>query len=177
MKKLLAIMVAIVMLFSVTTGTAFAADPYAEQIKVDVTNNNGILNSGDDNVQKVIDKVDDIDVTADDLSNNAIGDLSNVDETGKAAGKILKYDASGNLVVADDETGTATTSAQEKFTGDSTTVAFVTANAFTANSLVVYLNGLKRERGVDYTENSNTGFTMTIAPKTGWIVEVTYNEA
>lgn len=36
----------------------------------------------------------------------AINDLTDVDTTGKATGKILKFDASGNLVVADDATGT-----------------------------------------------------------------------
>lgn len=35
----------------------------------------------------------------------AIDDLTDVDTTGKATGKILKFDASGNLVVGDDSTG------------------------------------------------------------------------
>lgn len=35
----------------------------------------------------------------------AINDLTDVDTTGKATGKILKFDASGNLVVGDDSTG------------------------------------------------------------------------
>ena len=39
----------------------------------------------------------------------AINDLTDVDTTGKATGKILKFDASGNLVVGDDEIGAAGT--------------------------------------------------------------------
>lgn len=35
----------------------------------------------------------------------AINDLTDVDTTGKATGKILKFDSSGNLVVGDDATG------------------------------------------------------------------------
>lgn len=37
---------------------------------------------------------------------SAIDDLTDVDTTGKATGKVLKFDASGNLVVGDDDTGT-----------------------------------------------------------------------
>lgn len=40
---------------------------------------------------------------------SAINDLSDVDTSGKATGKILKFDASGNLIVGDDEIGAAGT--------------------------------------------------------------------
>jgi len=39
----------------------------------------------------------------------AINDLTDVDTTGKASGKVLKFDSSGNLVVGDDEIGAAGT--------------------------------------------------------------------
>ena len=38
----------------------------------------------------------------DDLSNNSINDLSDVNTTGWAQNKVLKFDSSGNLIVADD---------------------------------------------------------------------------
>lgn len=203
MKKFIAlIMVALVLVFASGTGTAFAAKPFAEQVQVDNANFDKELSGASGTVQDVLDFIDEkefvtmdeIDTiakieaitgediitssenndTADDLSDNVIGDLSNVDETGKAEGKVLKYDASGNLIVADDETGTIVM-AQEKFIGDGATTSFTFANNFASGSLLVFLNSLKQEITVDYTEKVGLdGVDFGTAPKTGWVVEVYY---
>jgi len=59
------------------------------------------------------------------ITGESIGDLNDVDTTGKAEGKILKFDASGNLVVGTDEGGAGAT----EFTGLTDTPANYTDQA------------------------------------------------
>lgn len=66
----------------------------------------GNLATTDDTLQKVAQKLDDLVISG---GATAINDLTDVDTTGKATGKVLKFDASGNLVVGDDEIGAAGT--------------------------------------------------------------------
>jgi len=60
-----------------------------------------------------------------DITGEGIGDLSDVNTTGKAEGKILKFDASGNLIVGTDEGGSGATT----FTGLTDTPADYTGSA------------------------------------------------
>jgi hypothetical protein len=57
---------------------------------------------------------------------------------------------------------------------DSSNTVFTTANVYSSGSLRVYLNGLRQQFTVDYTETTSTTFTFTTAPDTGDVVTVDY---
>jgi microcystin-dependent protein len=54
--------------------------------------------------------------------------------------------------------------------------AYTTSTKYAANTLEVFINGLKQIRNTDYTETTpSTGaFTMTVAPATGDVIRVNY---
>jgi len=51
---------------------------------------------------------------------------------------------------------------------------FTTANAYTANLLAVYLNGLRQRRTADYTETGTQSFQFISAPLAGDSLSVDY---
>lgn len=61
-------------------------------------------------------------------------------------------------------------------TVNGTNLIFTIARGYIANTTEVYINGLKQQRSVDYTEtNSGTGtITMVAAPRTGDVITVDY---
>jgi len=97
----------------------------------------------------------------------AINDLTDVDTTGKAAGRILVFDASGNLVVGDDQTGEAgsgitTVTAGTGLDGGGSTSSVTLSieqailDAITANTAKVSFDPASSARLAD-TSGSNTG--------------------
>ena len=53
---------------------------------------------------------------------------------------------------------------------------FTSANAFRANSLGVFLNGLRQVRGGDYTETGASSFSFVNAPLAGDSISIDYVE-
>jgi len=51
---------------------------------------------------------------------------------------------------------------------------FTTAAGYVANTLMVYLNGLRQKRVDDYTETSSTTFQLVNAPPSGTTLTVDY---
>lgn len=103
MKKLLHLAIAVI--FCSVNAAYAATQPVldmAEDIGTDTSNFDKNLSGSDDDVQKALDTLDDADLTQDDLSDNSINDLFDVNTSGWAQGKLLKFDASGNLIVGDD---------------------------------------------------------------------------
>lgn len=98
----------------------------------------------------------------------AIDDLTDVDTTGKATGKVLKFDASGNMVVGDDEIGAAGTgditgvTAGTGLTGGGDTGAVTvglsqaTQDAIAANTAKVSFDSTSSARLAN-TSGTNTG--------------------
>ena len=73
-------------------------------LTVTATGFNGNLETTDNTIQEIAQKFDDF-VAGGSI---AFNDLSDVDTTGWATGKVVKFDASGNLIVGDDNTGSGT---------------------------------------------------------------------
>jgi hypothetical protein len=59
-------------------------------------------------------------------------------------------------------------------TTDGTTTTFTLPEAFTSNSTMVYVNGLRQLRGTDYTEGGTTQIVFSIAPATLDVVMVDF---
>lgn len=65
----------------------------------------------------------------------------------------------------------------DKFTGDNSTTLFALSATRKPNTLSVFLDGILKELGVDYTETgSGASITFTTAPGTGVIIEAKYVE-
>jgi hypothetical protein len=70
----------------------------------------------------------------------------------------------GTLVIGAIPTGT--------INGSNT--VFTTTQSFDADTTMVYLNGLRLSRGIDYSETTDTTITLTLAPGSGDVVTMDY---
>ncbi len=57
---------------------------------------------------------------------------------------------------------------------DGVNTVFTTSGSYRAQSLMVWLNGLRQARTIDYTETSDTTFSMLVAPIPGDVIIVDY---
>lgn len=93
------------------------------------------------------------------ISAFSIGDLSNVDVTGNSAGRILEFDASGNLVVGDKASGGTTS-----FAGLTDTPS---SYAGQAGKIVTVNAG---ENGLEYTSITGAGLVDSVFGRVGEVV-------
>jgi hypothetical protein len=59
---------------------------------------------------------------------------------------------------------------------DGSNTVFTASNAYQAQTLAVYLNGLRQRRTDDYTETSSTSFTFVLPPRSTDSISIDYVE-
>jgi len=64
------------------------------------------------------------------------------------------------------------TSVRQQFTGDGSTTSFSVAGGYTANSVDVYVNGIKVRNGTDVTVTSGASVVFAVAPPNGSLIDV-----
>ena len=109
-------------------------------------------------------KLDGVAANADVTSTKAIGDLTDVNTSGVANGKILKYSNISNaFIIADDSSGEATNFSISTLSPafDGTTTAFTVTNApFTAQQLIISIDGVIQKPNSG-TGSPSEGFTLS----------------
>lgn len=111
-----------------------------------------------------------------------LSQMNDVDITGLAQDKVLKWDATRNIWVTGTVSGGGGGSTSSVYNevpsglvnGINTT--YTTSQDFTTNTTRVYLNGLRQKlvSGVDYTESGNSQIIFSVAPAINDIIIVDY---
>lgn len=60
---------------------------------------------------------------------------------------------------------------------DGSNTVFTVSEAYVANSLRVYYNGVRQEAGNGYSETSSTTFTVSFTPLEGETIAIDYQQA
>jgi len=117
--------------------------------------------------------------SADDLSDNSINDLSDVDTTGWATNKLLKFDASGNLVVGDDNNTTYSAGTGLDLIGTTFSLSHLGLENLTApnaNRLLYWNDTTNATAWLDYSDwDIDSSDDLTTSTSFGGDVSGTYN--
>jgi len=122
----------------------------------------------------------------DDLSDNSINDLSDVDKSGWAEGKVLKFDSSGNLVVGTDNVNDADADASNELQnifqnitdGSNTATADSTTDTFTlegGSGISVTVDATNDKATIENTGDTDPNDDLTTSTNFSGDISGTYN--